>query len=41
MRVALRLDPSIKIMPCVARKKSSVKTVLLELLYGILAEMDT
>jgi len=40
MRVALRLDPSIKILPCVARKKSSVKTVLLELLYSILEEMD-
>lgn len=40
MRVALRLDPSIKIMPCVAKKKSSVKSILLELLYGILEEMD-
>lgn len=40
MRVALRLDPSVKILPCVAKKKSAVKTVLLELLYGILEEMD-
>jgi small GTP-binding protein len=40
MRVALRLAPSSKILPCVARKKSSVKTVLLELLYSILEEMD-
>ncbi len=40
MRVALRIDPKIKILPCVARKRESVKTVLLELLYGILAEME-
>ena len=41
MRLALRLDPKIKLLPCVARKKESVKTVLLELLYSILAEMET
>lgn len=41
MRLALRLDPSIKILPCEARKKSSVKRILLELLYGILEEMDS
>lgn len=40
MRVALRLDNNIKILPCIAKKKESVKTVLLELLYSILAEMD-
>jgi small GTP-binding protein len=40
IRLALRLDPAIKILPCVARKKDSVKTILLELLYGILEEMD-
>ena len=40
MRVALRIDPKIKILPCIARKRESVKTVLLELLYGILAEME-
>ena len=40
MRFALRIDPKIKILPCVARKKELVKTVLLELLYGILAEME-
>ena len=40
MRLALRLDPKIKLLPCVARKKESVKTVLLELLYSILAEME-
>jgi small GTP-binding protein len=40
MRVALRLDPRIKLLPCVATRKESVKNVLLELLYGILAEID-
>ena len=40
MRVALRLDPSIKMLPCVATRKDEVKKVLLELLYGILSEME-
>ena len=40
MRVALRLDPKIKLLPCVAQDKNSVKKVLLELLYTILAEME-
>ncbi len=40
MRVALRLDPKVKFLPCVATDKESVKKVLLELLYSILAEMD-
>ena len=40
MRVALRLDPKIKLLPCVAFHKESVKTALLELLYSILAEME-
>jgi small GTP-binding protein len=40
MRVALRLDPKVKFLPCVARDKESVKKVLLELLYTILAEME-
>ncbi len=40
MRVALRLDPAIKLLPCVARKKESVKKNLLELLFSIMAEMD-
>ena len=41
MRIALRLDSNIKLLPCVAVDKESVKTVLLELLYSILAEMDS
>jgi uncharacterized protein len=40
MRVALRLDPKIKLLPCVATNKETVKGVLLELLYSILAEME-
>ncbi len=40
IRLALRLNDKIKLLPCVARKKESVKSVLLELLYSILAEME-
>lgn len=40
MRIALRLDKKVKLLPCVATDKSTVKSVLLELLYSILAEMD-
>ena len=40
IRLALRLSPKVKLLPCVAPKKESVKTVLLELLYSILAEME-
>ena len=41
MRIALRLNPEIKLLECVAIEKQSVKDVLLELLYSILAELDT
>ena len=40
MRLALRLGPKVKLLPCVATKKETVKSVLLELLYSILAEME-
>lgn len=40
MKHALRLDSKVKILPCVAVNKESVKSVLLELLYSILAEME-
>jgi len=40
LRVALRLDPEIKMLPCVATDRESVKAVLLELLYSILEEME-
>jgi small GTP-binding protein len=40
MRIALRLDPKLKFLPCIATDRDSVKNVLLELLYSILAEME-
>ena len=40
MRHALRLDPKVKFLPCVATDRDSVKAVLLELLYSILSEME-
>jgi small GTP-binding protein len=40
MRHALRLDSKVKILPCVATDRETVKKVLLELLYSILAEME-
>ncbi len=41
LRIALRIDENVKLLPCVAKDKEKVKTVLLELLYSILEEMDT
>ncbi len=40
IRLALRLGQKVKLLPCVATKKDTVKAVLLELLYSILAEME-
>lgn len=40
LRIALRIEEGVKLLPCVARDKESVKTVLLELLYSILEEME-
>lgn len=40
IRIALRLDPHIKLVTCVASQKETVKNALLELLYSILAEME-
>ena len=40
LRIALRLDKNIKMLPSVATDKESVKNVLLELLYTILEEMN-
>jgi hypothetical protein len=36
LRIALRVRPGIKLLPCVATDKESVKDILLELLYSIL-----
>jgi small GTP-binding protein len=40
MRHALRLDPKVKFVPCIATDRESVKAILLELLYSILNEME-
>jgi signal recognition particle receptor subunit beta len=40
IRIALRLSDNVKLLPCTATKRESVKNVLLELLYSILAEME-
>jgi small GTP-binding protein len=40
MRLALRLDSKVKLLPSIATDKEAVKNVLLELLYSILAEME-
>jgi small GTP-binding protein len=39
LRIALKLDSKIKMLPCIAMDKETVKTVLLELLYSILEDM--
>ena len=41
LRIILRLSPDVKILPCVAHDKETVKNVLLELLYSILDEIDS
>ncbi len=40
LRIVLRVEPEVKVVPCVATDKESVKQVLLELLYSILEVMD-
>lgn len=40
LRIALRIEPDVKLLRCVAKDKESVKNVLLELLYSILEEME-
>lgn len=40
MRIALRLDPSIELLPCVSIKRDSVKEVLIHLLTNILEEIS-
>lgn len=41
MRIALRLSPEVKLLPCIATNKESVKNALLELLYSILERMES
>jgi len=40
MRIALRLSSDVKLLPCTATDKETVKNALLELLYSILERMD-
>jgi small GTP-binding protein len=40
LRIALKIDSNIKVLPCVATDKEQVKNVLLELLYSILELME-
>lgn len=40
IRIILRLQQEVKVLPCVALDKESVKNVLLELLYSVLEKLD-
>ncbi|HEY4721049.1 MAG TPA: ADP-ribosylation factor-like protein, partial [Anaerolineae bacterium] len=40
LRIALKVNNKIKVLPCVATDKEAVKSVLLELLYSILETLD-
>ncbi len=40
LRVALRLNEGVKLLPCIANDKDTVKAILIELLYSILELMD-
>ena len=40
LRIALRIESDVKLLPCVAVDRDSVRNVLLELLYTILEEME-
>ncbi len=40
LRIVLRVEPGVKVIPCVAQDRESVKAVLLELLFAILEVLD-
>jgi uncharacterized protein len=40
LRIALKIDPEVKVVPCVASAKEDVKTVILELLFTIRETID-
>jgi small GTP-binding protein len=40
LRIALKIDSDVKVVPCVATDKESVKRVLLELLYSVLEKAE-
>ncbi len=41
LRIALRIEEGVKVLPCVAKDRDKVRNVLLELLYTILEEMES
>lgn len=41
IKIVLRLNSDVKVLPCVAHNRDSVKDVLLELLYSILEQYDS
>jgi uncharacterized protein len=41
IKIVLRLDSNVKVLPCVAMDRESVKNILLELLYSILEQYDS
>ncbi len=41
LRIALRLDNDVKLLPCTGTDRESVKAVLLELLFSILEELES
>jgi hypothetical protein len=40
IKIVLRLNSNVKVLPCVALDRESVKNILLELLYSILEQYD-
>ncbi|GAB1422585.1 ATP/GTP-binding protein [Anaerolineales bacterium] len=40
LRIALRIDSDVKLLPCIASDRESVKASLLELLYTILEDLE-
>jgi small GTP-binding protein len=40
LRIALRIPPEVKVLPCVATDRESVQQVLLELLYSVLELLE-
>lgn len=40
LRIAMKIEEGVKLLPCIARDKESVKEVLLQLLFDILANSD-
>ena len=40
LRIALKVDSNVKLLPCIAQDRESVKNVLLELLYAVLERLE-